>query len=129
MKKIIACSLFSLLLASCGGDGGPTEPTPTPTPTPTPVPPRFTLRINWFPCCDNYGYIDMPGGNITVSPLPDYNKTYAANTEVTLTIVKYSGRYGGQVSGHDSFDVTDWGGTAIVIMDSDRHVKMQFFIS
>jgi len=101
----------------------------SPTPTPTPVPPRFTLRINWFPCCDNYGYIDMPGGKITVSPLPDYNKTYAANTKVTLTIVKYSGRYGGQVSGHDSLDVTDWGGTAIVIMDSDRHVKIQFFIS
>ena len=31
MKKIIACSLSSLLLASCGGDGSPTEPTPVAT--------------------------------------------------------------------------------------------------
>ena len=27
MRKIVACSLSSLLLASCGGDGSPTEPT------------------------------------------------------------------------------------------------------
>ena len=45
MQKIIACSLFSLLLASCGGDGSPTEPTPTPTPTPTPVATSITLSV------------------------------------------------------------------------------------
>ena len=100
-----------------------------PTPTPTPLPPRFILRINMFPCCENNGYIDVPGGKITVSPLPDGNKTYAENTKVTLTIVKYSRRYGGRITGTDSFEATDWGGTAIVIMNSERRVTMQFFIS
>jgi plastocyanin len=35
MKKIVACSLFSLFLWSCGGDSTPTAPTPTPVATST----------------------------------------------------------------------------------------------
>ena len=47
MKKIFACSFFSLVLVSCGGDGSPTEPTPTPVVTVGLPPVSGTIPITY----------------------------------------------------------------------------------
>ena len=99
------------------------SPTPTPRPpTPTPSPARYTLTVNGITV--DGSIILMTGGQIKISPPPDADGSYAANSTVNLTGYNNDPQAGGAWYGVDSLTP---GGVATVIMSSDRSPRLVFY--
>ncbi len=94
------------------------------TPTPPPAPRRFKLSVNGTEVSEDDTVIALNGGSVKVSPLPDFDGSYAAGTVVNVWVYNSNPRAGAAVGGADKIDPK---GIASVIMNADRSIDVYFF--
>ena len=94
------------------------------TPTPTPAPRRFKLSVNGTEVSADDTVIGLSGGSVKVSPLPDFDGSYAAGTVVSIWAYNNNPRAGGSFNGTDNVDPK---GVGSVVMNGDRSIEVAFF--
>lgn len=94
------------------------------TPTPPPAPKRFKLSVNGTEVSQDDTVLALNGGSVKVSPLPDFDGSYAAGTVVNIWVYNSNPRAGAAVGGADKIDPK---GIASVIMTADRSIEVFFF--